>query len=362
MKVAADYLKKGIVPEIEKWYNKQYLKSEDFITDTTLYFGISFEEMHREGPIRANWKPFNVEMPLIDHIINNDEVLKKHSIRQPEMYFRQFHHNNCAGMCVKAGKTHFQNLLRKDEKTFIKFMEQEIVISDYIRYTRQCKGKDYMFDDVWEFVTTGKKSAKIQHIIDTNKYRKNFNFGGRNKQYTFMKNLSLEELEKQPSQTDIFDWGGCGCFVSKNITFWRKIVMNLTFVEGRSLQSMEKIDCYYNIHKGGFSIRSNDKRNPHYNKVVAYASSVTLKNCEFKVSTPGLLRIRQNKRKAVCAFVRGYFVSTECEHDDMSEVYFNPYTTEQFIDVENNKAVFTASEVICIDKKCFAKIEPKLFY
>jgi len=215
MKVSADYLKKGIVPEIEKWHNKHFLKQDDFISEATLYFGISFEELHREEPIRKNWgKHFEVSMPLVDHIIDNDEVLKKYSIRQPDMYFRQFHHNNCAGMCVKAGKAHFQNLLRKDEETYFKFMEQEIVISDYIRYTRQCKGKDYMFDDVWEFVTTGKKSAKIQHIIDTNKYRKNFNFGGRNKQYTFMKNLSLEELENQPAQTDIFDWGGCGCFLS----------------------------------------------------------------------------------------------------------------------------------------------------
>jgi hypothetical protein len=140
-----------------------------------------------------------------------------------------------------------------------------------------------------------------------------------------------------------------------------KMMNKLTFVEGRSLQPMEKIDCYYNIHKGGFSIRSNDKRNPHYNKVVAHASIFTLTDCEFKVSSPGLLRIRENKRKAVCAFVKGFFMGTDYNLKDMSEVYFNPYTTEQFIDIEKNEAVFKASEVICMDKKCWAKIEPKLF-
>ncbi len=170
MKVASDYLKKGIVPEIESWHNRLYLKDEDFITDATLLFGISFEEMHREGPIRKNWSPFQVEMPLIENIIDNEAVLRKYSLRRPSMYDRQFSHNNCQGRCVKAGKNHFQNLLRKDEKTFFSFMEQEIVISDYIRYSRQCKGKDHMFNDVWEFVTNGTKSAKIQHIIDTNKY------------------------------------------------------------------------------------------------------------------------------------------------------------------------------------------------
>lgn len=39
IKVAADFLKKGIKPPIEKWRNKQYLKNEDFITDATLYYG-----------------------------------------------------------------------------------------------------------------------------------------------------------------------------------------------------------------------------------------------------------------------------------------------------------------------------------
>lgn len=70
-----------------------------------------------------------------------------------------------------------------------------------------------MFDDVWKFVTTGEKSPKIQHIIDVNKYRKKFNYGGRNRAYTFMKSLSLEELRTHPLQLD-FDFGGCGCFVS----------------------------------------------------------------------------------------------------------------------------------------------------
>src|SRR5690606_6836883 len=92
-------------------------------------------------------------------------------------------------------------------------MEQEIVISDYIRYFRQKSGKDHMFEDVWKFVSTGEKTPKIQHIIDTNKYTKNWNFGDRNKQYTFMKKMSLEELEQKPTQCDIWDFGGCGCFV-----------------------------------------------------------------------------------------------------------------------------------------------------
>lgn len=222
MKVSSNFLKKGIVPEVEKWHNKEFLKSENFIENATLYFGIGFDEMHREGPIKHNWKPFEVEMPLIENVIDSDEILKKYGIRQPKLYDMQFTHNNCKGRCVKAGQGHFKNLLMKDEKTFVELMEQEIIISDYIRYTKQAnysKERDYMYKDVWKFVSSGTKSQKIQHIIDVNKYSKKWNFGTDrkgndiSKQYTFMKTKSLEELEKEPVQVDIWDIGGCGCFV-----------------------------------------------------------------------------------------------------------------------------------------------------
>lgn len=224
MKVSANYLKKGIVPEIEKWRNKHFLKNEEFVFGAILYFGIGFEEMHREGPIRKNWKPFEVRMPLIDNDIDIVKVLKKYNIRQPRLYDMQFAHNNCKGRCVKAGQGHFKNLLMKDEETYIALMEQEVVISDYIRYAKQSqirngKTKDHMFKDVYEFVSSGKKSQKIQHIIDTHQYRKNTLFGvdskGKaiRKPFTFMKSMSLNDLEKQPIQCDIWDIGGCGCFV-----------------------------------------------------------------------------------------------------------------------------------------------------
>lgn len=226
IKVSSDYLKKGIVPEIEKWYNEEFLKEPNFCEDATLYFGIGFDEMHREGPIKANWKPYKVVMPLIENIIDNDKVLKKYDIRQPRLYDMQFSHNNCKGRCVKAGQGHFKNLLMKDEKTFIELKEQEIVISEYIRYTKQPQikngiCKDYMFKDVHEFITKGVKSEKIKNILENTAYLSSRmrSFGvdskgmGIKKPYTFMKTKSLNDLEKEPIQCDIWDIGGCGCFV-----------------------------------------------------------------------------------------------------------------------------------------------------
>lgn len=227
IKVSMRFLTRGIVPPIEKWRNKHFLKQDDFVKDAILYFGIGFDEMHRAEPIEENWKPFKVRFPLIDYEIDKDAYLKQYGIQQPRLYDLNFTHNNCAGRCVKAGQGHFQNLLARREKTYFELMEQEIIISDYIRYTKQPaiksgKCKDYMFKDVWEFVTTGKKSEKIQHIIDTNKYTKNWNFGkdkyGNDikKPFTFMKSQSLDDLEKKALQLDFWDLldiGGCGCSV-----------------------------------------------------------------------------------------------------------------------------------------------------
>ena len=104
----------------------------------------------------------------------------------------------------------------KDEKTFQELKEQEIVISYYIRYTKQSsytKERDYLFDEVYEFMTTGKKTKKLEYIIKANWHTKKFNFGGRSAMYSFIKTMSLEELERKPIQCDIWDIGGCGCFV-----------------------------------------------------------------------------------------------------------------------------------------------------
>jgi hypothetical protein len=227
IKVSMRFIKRGIVPPVEKWTNKQYLKTDDFVKDATLYFGIGFDEMHRAGPIEENWKPFKVMFPLIDYDIDKDAYLKQYSIRQPRLYDLNFTHNNCGGRCVKAGQGHFQNLLVRKEKTYFELMEQEIVLSDYIRYMKQPsiksgKQKDYMKKDVMNFVRTGEKSDKIKNILESNKHTKNWSFGVDRegtpikKPFTFMKNQSLADLEKKALQLDFWDLldiGGCGCSI-----------------------------------------------------------------------------------------------------------------------------------------------------
>ncbi|MED3831619.1 hypothetical protein P4575_27920, partial [Priestia megaterium] len=221
MKVSSDFIRKGIEPKITKWHNKKYLKSESILVDPVLYFGISFMEAHREEPIRHNWQPYEVEMPLMDNDIDYDLLLKQYNIRTPRLYLKGFQHNNCKGRCVKAGQAHFKNLMLKDNKTFNELKEQEIIISEYIRYTKQYsvksgKTQNHLYNEVIEFIRTGKKSKKIDHLIKMHPYRKKHIVGinsegeGIKKPYTFMKGKSLAELEKEPAQCDMFDIGGCG--------------------------------------------------------------------------------------------------------------------------------------------------------
>lgn len=239
MRVAADFLKKGKKPPIEKWRNKQYLKDDNFITDAMLYFGIGFEEMHRMGPIIKNWQPFKVKMPLIDNIIDNEKVLKKYSIRRPILYDLGFAHNNCNGRCVKAGQGHYKNLKQKMPGVFRDIMEQEHHLKMYVSAYRYITDKKVSEEDV---IPMHVQEKMLRELDDA--YRDYF-YGrvskpklyihpavsasprySKIKQYSFMKRSGapypIRDLhhddEKEPKQIDMFDIGGCGCFLDTYIS------------------------------------------------------------------------------------------------------------------------------------------------
>ncbi|WP_339283725.1 phosphoadenosine phosphosulfate reductase family protein [Paenibacillus sp. FSL R5-0486] len=233
MKVSKDFLKKGIKPAAESWRNQEYLRDEDFTTDAVLYFGIGFDEMHREGAIRKNWQPFQVEMPLIDHNIWKDEVLKEYDIKQPVLYDYGFSHNNCNGRCVKAGQGHYKLLKTQMPDVFQQIMEQEhhlkICVSAY-RYIMDDKvpEDERIPDDVREQMLQELDDAYRDYFYDRAKRPKTYIHPAGSavqkymqiKQYAFMKRdskpLPIRDLRDEvdnDGQIDLFDIGGCGCFV-----------------------------------------------------------------------------------------------------------------------------------------------------
>jgi hypothetical protein len=130
--------------------------------------------------------------------------------------------------------------------------------------------------------------------------------------------------------------------------------MNITLVEGRALAVGERVEVYYNLNKGGYSIKSIDKRNANKGKVVAYADYVTLENATFHASEATLKRILSSKQKSVYAVVRGYLVNIDKQDTNQYKLgYINPYTTGHFIDRDTNKRLNKADTVY---------FENKLFY
>ena len=113
------------------------------------------------------------------------------------------------------------------------------------------------------------------------------------------------------------------------------------------------MEVYYNLHLSLFSIKSIDVRNKDKGKVVAYSQYVTLNDCEFRVSRSGLLRVRRERKKCVCAVVRGKFVGTEVlDPTKMTSIYFNPYTTDEFVVRESRLPIKRARMVFFFNKEC----------
>jgi hypothetical protein len=122
-------------------------------------------------------------------------------------------------------------------------------------------------------------------------------------------------------------------------------------VEGRSLNVGEKVEVYYNIQKGGFSIVSRDKRNPNNGKVVAHSSFVHVENASFHINKKKLDNILAINRKTVYAVVKGTFLgSTEIQAGAYRKGYCNPFKTGCFVDYETGIELTTAKNVYFYDK------------
>jgi len=143
--------------------------------------GIDWTEAHRIEAPQRNWSPNKVIAPLIDDLKYDKQLvfdyMGKNNIDVPLLYKLGFNHNNCGGRCIKAGQGHWINVLKKYPERFNEMKKFEnkmrIKIGDYSYLKKQ---------------TNCKKTT-----------------------YT------LEQLENdfknKPEQLDLFDIGGCGCFL-----------------------------------------------------------------------------------------------------------------------------------------------------
>ena len=168
---------------IRKWVEDNYRPDE-----ATLVLGIDWSEIHRLGPVQRHWHPYKVEAPLTEppYITKQDwlERLESKGIEPPRLYRMGFPHNNCGGFCVKAGHTQFLKLLRQMPARYSEHEQKEQEIREYL-------------------------DADVSILRDRT--------GGE------LKPLTLREFRERIErdgceQVDLFDWGGCGCFVDVDVT------------------------------------------------------------------------------------------------------------------------------------------------
>jgi hypothetical protein len=150
----------------------------------TLYVGIDWTEMHRLEKIQNNWSPFKILAPLCDEpFLSKDEMLlelEKKDIIRPRLYEYGFSHNNCGGFCVKAGQAHFKNLLQTMPALYHYHEEKE---KEMIKYL-------------------GKEVSILKRQKNKNTYR------------LTLRDLR-NEIENGSDEIDLFDFGGCGCFIEE---------------------------------------------------------------------------------------------------------------------------------------------------
>ncbi|WP_052712074.1 hypothetical protein [Domibacillus indicus] len=119
----------------------------------------------------------------------------------------------------------------------------------------------------------------------------------------------------------------------------------------KKLQLNQRVQVYRNVRKEVFSVLDGKTR-----RLIAHSEALVLANVEFKVSRAGQAQVRREKQKNVHAYVIGDYAGQEggsLEHYEL--VYYNPYTTETFVTLENHLPVLKAERCYLVNGKCYIK-------
>ena len=159
-----------------KWIHDTYPDPSSVV----LYLGMNFDEKGRWERSQRYWEPYKVDSPLLqEHGLDRNEMLRRceaRGIEPPRLYEMGFPHNNCGGFCIKAGMAQFKMLLEEMPERYAEEEANEEAFREWI-------GKD------------------VSILRDRR--------GGESKPMTLrrFRNRLVEE-----GQTEVFSWGGCGCF------------------------------------------------------------------------------------------------------------------------------------------------------
>ncbi len=118
------------------------------------------------------------------------------------------------------------------------------------------------------------------------------------------------------------------------------------FIAGRRVQ------VHFNLHRKTFSIR--DARTK---RVVGYADNIMLHDVLFVVNQSGRNRVLREKKKNVHAYCEGTFACYYAPSDTISNVSYNPYLYETFINTRSGQPVTHAETVFLKVQEQSPKVE-----
>ncbi len=168
---------------LKRQLSDRWLRNNCDPADTIVHVGIDWSEEPRSTRLRDRraLQGWTYAAPLCEppYITKVDVFawLKREGIQRPRLYDMGFSHNNCGGFCIKAGHGHFRRLLSAlpERYAYHEGKEQEI---------RAHLGAD------------------VTILTDT--------AGGTKTPLTLK---AFRERVEAGAQVDLFDLGGCGCFV-----------------------------------------------------------------------------------------------------------------------------------------------------
>jgi hypothetical protein len=164
---------------------REWLDANCDPADTTVYVGIDWTETHRLPAIERSYQPFTAKAPLTEKpYLNRDQVLgmlRRRGIAPPRLYGMGFAHANCGGGCVRAGQGQFAVLLKQMPERFAEWERNEQELREHL-------GKDVS-------ILRDRTGGTVVPLTLT---------------------AFRERAESKPEQIDLFDIGGCGCFVSED--------------------------------------------------------------------------------------------------------------------------------------------------
>jgi len=199
-------------------------------SSTLVSVGIDWTETHRLPAVERSYQPFVAVAPLTEPpYLSKDEILadlRALGIEPPRLYDLGFSHANCGGGCVRAGQGQFAHLLKVMPERFAEWERNEQELREHLDKdvsilrdrTRAGRMKALGLTEAdMEVITVGgywsEDDEEWREVESVEVVR------ATGKPLPPVVPLTLrtfrERHQAEPEQTDLFDIGGCGCFVDE---------------------------------------------------------------------------------------------------------------------------------------------------